>query len=396
MSGATPIERPGGVAARGFLIVMVDGYDTLMVAFVAPLLARRWGLGPGELGSLFAAGYLGAVIGGLTMGTVADRVGRRPVLVGCLLLAAIATALAGWAPDLASLRLLRLLAGIGLGGAVPITIALTADHARPARRGATITAMYIGFPLGAVLGGALTAALLGWGVTAIFGGAAALCVLAAIAAATMPRSPPRTGRRGNALAQFGEGRAAPALALWAGLFCLLVVTYFLLSWTPLLLVGAGASAKLAALAPVLLNLGGIAGALASARVIDRFGPYLPGATLLLAGAVALAVLGRAIAGGPLALVALFVTGMLLLGPQLTFPAMAAELFPPAVRATGAGWLSGVGRLGSIVGPLVGGLLVARRFGPPELLLFTAVPALVAAGSLLFAHGRTRTTRSASA
>lgn len=380
-----------GVPRKAFLIVMVDGYDTLMLSFLAPSLARRWSLGPADLGSLFAAGYFGAVVGGLLMGTIADRRGRRPALVACLLLAAVATALCAAAerPDI--LGALRFIAGIGLGGAVPSVVALTAGAAPPERRGATVTTMYLGFPLGAVLGGGITAALLHLGAPTIFLATAAVCALAAMVAATMPSDeslasdPVRTRPFGVAKMQFADGRLAPALLLWAGLFCTLLLTYFLVSWTPMLIGASGGSPKTAAFGPVLLNLGGIVGAYVSSRVIDRYGPYLPNAVLMLLGALAVALLGRTLGNVPVALATLFMVGVLLLGPQLGFPAMAADLFPPQLRSTGAGWLSGIGRLGSIAGPVVGGWLIAHKLSVGDLLLAAAVPAGAGALALSAAH-----------
>ena len=394
MSDAAAVARgnaSAGVTARAFLIVMVDGYDTLMMGFVAPLLARSWGLHPADLGKLFAIGYLGAAIGAVTVGPLGDRFGRKPMLVAALLIAAVATGLCATATGPAMLLPLRFVAGLALGGALPAVIALTAEHAPPDKRHAAVTLMYIGYPLGAVVGGALTAAALGLGWPAIFAGTGVACLLAAGVAATLPepRAVSRRDMHRGDIApvrwreQFAQGRLVPALLLWLALFSTLVLTYFLVSWTPSIIVAQGGSAKLAALGAVLLNLGGCLGALAAIPVVNRLGLHRPVVVLAAGGAVAVALLGQA---GSLAIVLplLFVTGVCALGAQLNLPSMTAALFPPAVRGAGLGSAIGVGRLGSIVGPLLGGALIGAGLGWATLFLIAAIPAVLCAAAVFVA------------
>src|SRR5690606_27472857 len=195
-------------------------------------------------------------------------------------------------------------------------------------------------------------------------------------------------------AQFAEGRLLPAIALWAGLFSTLVLTYFLVSWSPSILIAGGADPKLAALGPVAMNLGGIARALVTSRASDRFGPYFLNAAFALGGSLAILAVAQLAMGPEATIAGLFVIGFLLLGAQLNFPAMTADLFPEAVRAAGGGWTAGVGRLGSIAGPLVGGMLVSAQYGPHALLSFAAVPGLVAALAVLAAAFLRRGARTA--
>ncbi len=399
--GEMPQTAPSAtvrVTAMSFLIIMVDGYDTLMISFIAPLLAKQWALHPTDIGRIFAIGYLGAIIGAVGMGPLADRFGRKPILLAALLLAGATTLSCAAAPSLDVLMALRFVTGIALGAALPAVMALTAEHARSDRRSGTVTIMYIGYPMGAVIGGAATAALLHHGWSAIFICAGIACLLAAALAAALPESrrpQPAVGhlrRRGAIFTdQFADGRLWPALGLWSGLFCLLMLTYFLLSWTPTIIVARGGSPKLAALGGVILNLGGITGALIAAPIINRFGPYFPIAILVATGSVFVALIGQEFAqiGGMMAI--LFVAGASILGGQLNFPAMTVDLFPPHVRGAGAGWTIGAGRLGSIVGPLAGGALIAAALDPARLFLAAAVPALAAAVAL-FATGRLQRAR----
>lgn len=383
------------VTLIGFVIAMIDGYDSLMISFVAPLLARGWGLRPTDIGRIFAVGYLGAIVGGVTMGPLADRFGRKPMLTAALALAAVATGLCALATSLEMLLALRFLAGVGLGGALPALSSLTAEHARAGHRSGAVTLMYIGYPMGAVVGGAVTAAFIHAGWQTIFLGAAAACVLALAAAQLLPESlrPQPSGAAARPLAgrvagaftdQFAEGRLWAALALWLGLFCMLMLTYFLVSWTPSILVAGGASPRVAALGGVLLNLGGIVGAVLATPVINRFGPYRPVAVMVAVGALFVALFGQKLGSVPLLMLVLFVAGACVIGGQLNFPAMTVELFPRRVRGAGSGWTIGVGRIGSIVGPLAGGALIAAHLGADKLFLLAAVPALAAAGCALAA------------
>jgi MFS transporter, AAHS family, 4-hydroxybenzoate transporter len=384
----------------GFVIVMVDGYDSMMISFLAPLLAQDLVLSPTDLGKIFAVGYLGAIVGAIAVGSLADRIGRKPMLIASLALASVATMICADATSLATLTGLRFVAGMALGGALPALISLTAEHARPERRNGTITLMYIGYPVGAVVGGAVTSGLLRYGSSAIFLGAGVTSLIALALALLLPESL-RTGghstsapRDGGALLaslreQFAERRLWPGLMLWVGLFSMLVVTYFLVSWTPTLLVKSGFSPGKAALGSVLLNLGGVVGALIMAPVINRCGPYIPAAVAVGCGALVIALLGQDVRSVAQLMFALFVAGGCIIGGQLNFPAMTVALYPRHVRGAGTGWTMGVGRLGSIVGPMVGGALVAANFSVGSLFVIAAIPPAIAAGALVIAAGMQR-------
>src|ERR1700680_3648063 len=165
-----------------FLTAMVDGFDTLILAFIAPLVGEAFGLSPVEIGKLFAINFVGAVIGGLGFGPLADRFGRRTMLLVSLALAGVFTFLCSVAGSPQGLMTLRFFAGLGLGGVIPMIIALTTESMPPPLRTASVTWMFLGIPLGAVLGGAIVAATLSYGWQAIFvgGGVAAALLLPAV------------------------------------------------------------------------------------------------------------------------------------------------------------------------------------------------------------------------
>lgn len=376
-----------------FLVTLVDGYDTLMLAFVAPLISKHFSMPPGSFGKLFSAGYAGAAIGALCVGTAADRWGRKRMMIVSMLIAGAFTLLCAWADSPTELMVLRFLAGIGLGGAIPCAAALTGEHVAAERRTQTVARMFLGFPIGAIAGGALTAAvmpLVGWRGVFIGGGAVALLiVLVAMAIPPAPREPRVPGAHGalRTLSQlFAEGRALGASLICLAAFLMLMVTYFLVSWVPTMLTLNGVDAQLAALGGVMINVGAVVGALAMSYLILGRNPFPRVATCMAAGAVLIPVFGFSVGGGvgvavPLSLV--FCVGLLLIGGQQNFPALCVHFFPPAVRATGVGTAMACGRVGSIVGPIIGGMLVSAHLPWTELFVIASIPAVMAGIALAF-------------
>src|SRR3984885_14791546 len=170
-------RRAHAVAGIGFLVAMVDGYDTLMLAFIAPLIAKEWTLLPQTLGALFACSYAGAALGATVIGIGADRFGRKTMLLASLALVGIFTILCARSGNTTQLMAFRALAGLGLGGALSTITALTAENASVERRRATVTRMFLGFPVGAIVGGAATASAMssvGWRGVFLGGGVCAL------------------------------------------------------------------------------------------------------------------------------------------------------------------------------------------------------------------------------
>jgi len=374
-----------------FLVTLIDGYDTLMLAFLAPLISKHFSMPPGSFGKLFSAGYAGAAIGALCVGTAADRWGRKRMMILSLLIAGVFTLLCAWADSPTELMVLRLLAGIGLGGAIPCAAALTGEHVAAGRRTQTVARMFLGFPIGAIAGGALTAAvmpLVGWRGVFIGGGAVAL-LMALVATAIPPapldaQAPGDHGHRKPLSLLFAEGRALGASLICLAAFLMLMVTYFLVSWVPTVLTLNGVDAQRAALAGVMVNVGAVVGALGMSYLILGRNPFPRVAACMAAGALLIPVFGFSVGGGvAMSFVLVFCVGLLLIGGQQNFPALCVHFFPPAVRATGVGTAMACGRLGSIVGPVIGGMLVGAHLPWSELFVIAAVPALIAGIALAF-------------
>jgi MFS transporter, AAHS family, 4-hydroxybenzoate transporter len=379
-----------------FLTAMVDGFDTLILAFIAPLVGKAFGMSPAEIGKLFAINFVGAVIGGLGFGPLADRFGRRTMLLVSLALAVVFTLLCSLAGSPRELMTLRFLAGLGLGGVIPMIIALTAESMPPPLRTASVTWMFLGIPFGAVVGGAIVAATLSYGWQAIFvgGGVAAALLIPAvffglpeslITPAAIARTDARHGLFASVPAQFAEGRFAAVLCLWLGAFSVILSSFFLLNWMPSVLAGSGFSPERAAFGGVLLNLGGVVGALIISIAVRRAGPYWPVIVLLCCGGVVVWLVGQQVGAEQGMLPLVFLAGVGVFGAQLAMPAIAAELFPLAVRGAGVGWAMGIGRTASIVAPVIGGALIAAQVPWPTLFLVVAVPVFVAALTIFLAN-----------
>jgi AAHS family 4-hydroxybenzoate transporter-like MFS transporter len=381
-------SRPYTVAVVGFLVAMVDGYDTLMLAFIAPLIAKDWALHPQTVGAIFASSYAGAALGATAIGIAADRFGRKTMLLASLALAGIFTMLCARAAIPAQLMALRAVAGLGLGGALSTSIALIAENAPVLQRRATVTRMFLGFPVGAIAGGALTAAVmssLGWRGVFLGGGICALLLLPLVAfgvsetASGGGTAASRVHSRRPFTELVSNGRLRITALFCASVFLMLLTSYFLVSWIPTVLTLNGMPPGRAALAAVIVNCGGIVGTLILSFVIARKSPLFPLVGCLFAGAILIALLGPGIvSAGNTKFLLIFAVGLAVIGAQGCIPALGVHLYPESVYATAGGLSVACGRLGSIIGPLVGGYLVSASPGWNRLFLLAALPAILAA------------------
>jgi len=366
--------------------MLVDGYDTLMLSFIAPLISKEWSLTSGTIGEIFSSSFAGAAIGAAVFGTAADRFGRKPMLLISLALAGALTLICAWSRSPLQLMCFRALSGLGLGGAIPAITALTAAHAAPSRRSAVVTRMLLGYPLGAIVGGTITAAVMtsvGWRGVFMGGGVFALLLipLAAVGLTEGVGSTefaPRRPARHPLIETLAHGRYKMTVLFCVSVFCLFLTTYFLVSWTPTVLVQNGMLPRQAVLSAVVLNCGGVVGALVISFIVRRH-PILPVAVCLLAGAVLIGLLGTGtVLGGTAVFPMIFTIGLLIIGAQLCVPGLCVSLFPPSITATSVGLSASAGRIGSIIGPLIGGYLLAAQLGWQRLFALVALPSFAAA------------------
>lgn len=406
--------------------MFVDGFDTQAIGYVAPALSAALTIKPAGMGLVFAAGGLGAIIGGLGLAPYADRVGRKPVIVGSMLFFAVCTLLIARANSLPQLMWMRFAIGLGLGGVVPNGLALSAEYMPRKFRVTLVLLTWLGFSIGSGVAGPVAARILeahSWRAVFLFAGILPL-ILAPLLVWGLPESLQGLAQRGASglriartfarmnsrlvfpeTAQFvnsekrekgfpvallfREGRAPITLLLWVMFFMNLLALFFLNSWLPTVLHKAGLPQHLAIIIAALLHFGGIAGGLAIAPLCDRFNPYLVLACAYILSGTFIAGIGLAGNKVMFAVAATFCAGFFTFGAQNSANAIAATRYPTAMRSSGIGWALGIGRTGQIVGPLIGGLLLSLKWGTSEILYVVALPSVVAATAAFFLSGSSR-------
>jgi AAHS family 4-hydroxybenzoate transporter-like MFS transporter len=395
-------------------VLFLDGFDTTAIGYVAPSLAKEWGLTKGALGPVFSAGLFGLMIGALTLGPLADRIGRKKIIIFSTLAFGIGTLVTAFVQDVNMLLAIRFLTGLGLGGAMPNTVAMTSEFNPQRRRATMVMVMFCGFSVGAALGGLLAAALIpqfGWRSVFVVGGVAPL-LLVPILALRLPESVrflALTGRANARVAQlltfinpkavfapatqfvvhepvlagipvrhlFRAGRTLVTLLLWVVFFMSLLDLYFLSNWLPTVLNDLGASVSQAAAIGSMLQFGGVVGTFALGSVIDRFS-FRALALVYFIAVFAIGAIGQLGHSVVFVTMAIFAAGFCTVGGQIAANALAAGFYPTSVRATGVGWALGIGRIGSIIGPLVGGVLLTMKWSAGAVFMAAAGAALCAA------------------
>jgi len=371
--------------------MFVEGYDAQLMGYVVPGIARDWGVAPGSLTPAIAAGLVGMMLGGFLIAPLADSYGRRRVVLYSVIAFAILTIATAFVETLPALIVLRLLTGFGLGGAMPNAIAITAEFSPTAKRASAVAAMFSFYSIGAGFGGIIAAWLIpiyGWGSVLVFCGGMALLLWPVLVAA-MPESyvPKDESKPKIPVGRlFSEGRAWITILLWVIFFAGLMEIFFLTSWLPTTIGAQGVSESYAVIATAMVQFAGVAAAFAMGPLVDRYGPQrvLPIAYVI----AALCVAGIGLAGSAVGftIVMAFGIGIGTVGAQNCNNGVAAKFYPTSIRATGVGWALAVGRIGSIVGPVVGGILLSTHVDIRTIFLFAAIPPVVAAGAYL-AMGR---------
>lgn len=401
------------------LAVMLDGFDAQIIGFIAPAILQDWHIPPASLASVFSAGLVGIFVGCLCLAPLADWRGRRVVMVASVLVFATASLATAWAQSLDQLVLLRFATGIGLGACMPNAVALTAEYAPQRVRGRLTTWMFTGFSLGAFVGGMLVARFVptqGWRTMFVVGGVLPLVLLVAMAL-VLPESVRHMAARGWSAARIGavlrrmdpaahfpsgtrfvvnearhsgftvlhlfrEGRAASTLLLWCMFFLMLLDVFLLASWTPTVLHADGLSVSAAVVATAVQQAGSVVATIFLGPLFDRFGFYRCLTPVLLGAGVAVAVMGSG--GNSLWVIdsAAFFAGAGIMGGQTCMIVVAGAYYPTFIRATGAGWGLGIGRLGAIAGPLLGAWMLAAHWTPQQIFTGAAVPVMITAGLLL--------------
>lgn len=401
------------------LVVALDGFDAQALGFVAPALSKDLHLAPGALGPVFGASLFGVMIGSLLFGALADYLGRKWLVIAGVLVFALGSLATSQATSVSDLVMLRFGTGLGLGGVLPNTIALTSEYAPQRRRTLLIMLMFMTVSLGSAIGGSVAAKLItayGWQVIFIIGGVLPL-ILCPILIAWLPESlslmaldERRSGRvrglmmridpsarfaadarfviveesgKGFLLPQlFTNRRLVPTLLLWVMFFMNMLDIYFLNSWLPTLTHGVGLDVQAAIAVGIAFQLGGMLGTIGLGLLIERLGFHAILFITYVAGFVSIVTIGLAGASLPILVPAVFVAGVAVIGGQIGCNAYAAHLYPTYIRSTGIGWALGIGRFGSILGVTVGGMMLSAHWSIPSLFQASAVPQLCSAAVIV--------------
>jgi MFS transporter, AAHS family, 4-hydroxybenzoate transporter len=400
-----------------FFIQLMDGFDTQAIGFAAKPIAADLHMSIALFGQVFSAGLFGAMTGAFVFGPLADRFGRRRMLVAATTLFSGFTLLTSMTYDFHSLLACRFLAGLGLGGAIPNLLALSSEYMPKRYRGLLTGVLFAAFPLGGFVG-ALTSAnvipLLGWPALFYIGGAVPL-VLALISLAVLPDSIQYLLKRAenqqivDLIARnidpglpkpdeitfvdreekpvgapisclFSSGRATPTLLLWVSFFMCFVLLIVLVLWTPALMRQAGIGETAAAMIAGLINLGSVVGTSLGGRLVDRFGPHVVVPTLFLSGALAVSILGYATRSLSALGLCATLSGFFLGGASAGLLAVVVLIYPSLIRGTGLGWSVAVARMGQVTGPLIVGALVSEHLAVDRIFLWCAAPAAIAASA----------------
>jgi AAHS family 4-hydroxybenzoate transporter-like MFS transporter len=393
-----------------FLAMAADGFDLAGLASAAPELARTWHVAPKAFAPALSASLFGILFGAPLLGHAGDRFGRKTLIVtGCVVFS-LGTLATVWTTNLDQVVALRVLAGVGIGGLMPNAIALNSELAPKRLRATLVVLMFTGITAGAGIPGLIQAWLIprhGWQVMFWIGGLAPL-VVAVCLLFTLPESvkflafkpdrhaellksvrrlrrdldiPDNAQFVGTPVAQ-GDGLGMEAIfrgsfawitpLLWVCFASALMANFFLNSWLPLIFEGSGLTAKQSGVATSLYHMGGTIGGLLVSLVLGRFG-FTVIAMLFLCATLAIAAIGFPGLSYTAMVSAVALSGFCTLGAQFGNNAAAGLLYPTASRSSGVGWALGIGRFGSIAGPLAGGLLMGMKVPARQLFVLAAIP-----------------------
>lgn len=392
------------------ILLIVDGYDVFIYGVVLPELMKQWQLTAPQAGSLASWALFGMMGGALLFGPLGDRIGRKRTIALCFALFSVSTFCNGFAATPTEFGIFRFLAGLGCGGLMPNAVALTNEYAPKRLRSTLVAVMFSGYAVGGMVAAGIGIFMLprfGW--QAMFFAAAAPLVLLPLLLRALPESVGfliRSGREEQARAVltrlvpdnaptagklvyqnagstsasvaelFRHNRTLGTLAMWLCFFCCLLMVYALGSWLPQLMRSAGYSLGSSLSFLLALNFGGMLGAICGGRIADRFGLPRVVIAYFALGALCIALLGTNPAM-PVLYLLIFIAGAGTTGTQILLYASVAEFYNLSVRSTGLGWASGMGRVGAIVGPMLGGLLMAAKLPMAMNFVAFAIPGVIA-------------------
>ena len=395
------------------LINMLDGFDVLVMSFAAASVSSEWTLSPYQLGILLSAGLFGMAIGSISLGALADRLGRKKLVNICLVIVTAGMFASAYSENQEQLLAFRFVTGIGIGGMLATLTTLVSEYSNESSRGLCIGFLQSGYPLGALLGGIVSVYLIdsfGWRSLFIFGGSLSLIMLPfvfwklpesldflllrgnqadkskiqqiltklQIETSEFLHTTEESEKKADWILLFSSDSRANTLYLWTCYFLLMFSFYFVVSWTPKLLVDAGLTTGQGISAGVYLQAGGLVGAISLGLLGYKFKVPILTSVFFCCGVAAMLFYGLV----ELSLVSLMlvaaIMGFFLIGAMIGLYTIAPSVYPANVRVSGVGLAIGIGRIGAIVAPLAGGIILNSGYSTDEIFVIFSIPLTLAA------------------
>ncbi len=401
------------------MINFLDGFDVIAIAFAAPEIARDWSLAPTELGVVFSSGLAGMVLGALFLSPFADRFGRRPLILLCLVIISAGMLASAAADSVGHLVTMRLLTGLGVGGMLASLTTMVAEYSSDRRRKLAISVLQSGYPVGGIIAGLSSAYLLGefgWQSIFVVGGVLSLAMIPVVywqlpesmdfllhqrgpnalsrinklltrmKQTSLPELPALTLKqepRASVFRIFASDYRKQTFAIWICYVMVMSGWYFILNWTPKILVDAGMTRDAGISGGMLISIGGVLGGLALGWLSSWVRISWLGAGFMLCSVLTMTVFGRLGVDLTAMLLVTFLIGFFLAASMISLYTILPDLYEASIRNTGTGWALGIGRLGAVVGPYVAGVLMGAGWDRPSYFFALALPMLVSAAVLLW-------------
>ena len=403
------------------LIIIFDGYDLVIYGVVLPILMDQWNLNPYVAGLLGSSALFGMMFGAMGFGMLSDRLGRKKVIITCVVLFSVTTVINGFATTPWQFGILRFIAGLGIGGVMPNVVSLMSEYSPKKSRSTLVALMFSGYAVGGMMSAGLGIWIVpnyGWEI--MFYLAVVPMLMLPFMLKFLPESvaflmaqkregeardiltqvaplkhineqdvltvPPTTDSKAPVLELFRDGRAMSTMMFWVAFFCCLLMVYALGSWLPKLMSNAGYALSSSLMFLMVLNVGAIIGAVGGGWLADRLSLRSVLVSFFILGSGSLVLLGYE---SPMWFLYILVgiAGATTIGSQILLYAYVAQYYPTSIRSTGLGWASGIGRNGAIVGPLLGGALLAMALPHQMNFLALAVPGAIATVAIALVGSR---------
>ncbi|WP_435355983.1 MFS transporter [Emticicia sp. SJ17W-69] len=372
-----------------FLMNMLDGMDVMVVSYAAPNISKDWSVSPQSLGVVFSAGLLGMAIGAIFLASRADKIGRKGIILISNVLMSVSVFATAWANSVEMLTIMRVVSGIGIGGMLASTATLTSENAPQKTKDFWVSFVMAGYPIGAVLSGLVAASVIpqyGWPAIFKIAGFASFVTLPIgyffLKESKEFLNKSASRERPALTALLAEKYKKATIGLWVAIFMAFATLYFLTTWIPKLASVTGLSVELAIYAGTVFNLGAFFGIISQGYLSSIFGLQKTIFGYLIFTAFLMLIFGQ-FAGSVMVLVLFGLIGFGIQGGFVGMYSLAARLYPTEIRATGVGGAVGIGRIGAIVGPLLGGVLIGAGLSMTTNFIVFAVPTVISGIAMLY-------------